>query len=146
MADLHVGTWVQIRADVPDYGGMIGPIDWVYVKRGENDNEPYGVDLIEPNDSVFFSADELIVLSGQPEGDTRLTRLVVLDGTEYLLVAESLAGLDEQEQELRGADTQCSVSLEDAQAIFADLALTQAHMDGLVTASEAARIVHHCQI
>jgi len=98
---------------------------------------------VEPGDSIFFEASELIVLPGKPEGDSRLTRLVIVEGTEYLLVATSKAELDEQEQELRGHDW---ISLDDAQAIFADLALTQAHMDGLITAAEAVRLYHGCQI
>ncbi len=101
---LQVGTWVQIRADVPDYGGQVGPIDWIDQDRAENDNEPYGVDLVGPGESVFFSADELIVLTSKPEGDTRLTRLVTLDGTDYLLVATSEAQLDADEKELREVD------------------------------------------
>ena len=146
MADLHVGTWVQVRAGVVEYAGMIGTIDWIDQDRAENDVNPYGVDLVDPGDSIFFAADELIVLPGKPEGDSRLTRLVVLDGTDYLLVATSEAELDAQEQELTEADSLCWVSLEDAQAIFADEALTQAHMDGLITASEAVRLCHNCQI
>jgi len=98
---LHVGAWVRIRADVPDYGGQVGPIEWIDQNRAEDDYNPYGIDLIEPADSLFFAADELIVLASQPENDTRLTRLVVLDGTDYLLVATSRAQLDEQEQEFR---------------------------------------------
>lgn len=104
---LHVGAWVQIREGVDEFAGMIGPIDWIDVKSGQNDNEPYGVDLIEPNDSVFFAADELIILSGKPEGDTRITRLVTLDGTDYLLVATSEAQLDADEKELREVDALC---------------------------------------
>jgi hypothetical protein len=62
---------------------------------------------VDPGDSIFFSDDELIILPGKPEGDARLTRLVVLDGTDYLLVAASETELDAQEQELTEADSVC---------------------------------------
>jgi hypothetical protein len=108
---LIVGTWVQVRSHVDEYAGMIGPIDWIEEHRAADDNNPYGVDLADAGTSIFFAADELCVLPGKPEGDSRLTRLVVLDGTEFLLVATSLAQLDADEQELREVDKQFSRAL-----------------------------------
>jgi len=104
-AALIVGTWVQIVTS-DQYDGLVGPIDWIDQDR---DNNPYGVDLTGTSiffaaDELFFAADELLALPGQPEGDPRLTRLVVLDRTDYLLVATSLAQLDADEQELREID------------------------------------------
>src|SRR5260221_13148524 len=96
---LHVGTWVQVCAHVDEYAGMIGAIDWIDLPRAADDHNPYGVDLTEAGTSIFFAADELLALPGKPEGDPRVSRLLVLDGAEFLLVAESLAQLDADEQE-----------------------------------------------
>jgi hypothetical protein len=68
-AALTVGAWVQIRSDVEQYAGMIGPIDWI---DQQHPNEPYAVDLY--GESRFFAAGELTILSGKPAGDPRLTR------------------------------------------------------------------------
>src|ERR1700726_2582843 len=86
-------------------------------------------------------AGELIVLLGRPAGDPRLTRIVTLDDTDYLMIGLTEAELDAQELEIRGGSAD-SVSLKDAMAIFANPELTQAHLDGLLTAHEAARLCY----
>lgn len=133
---LAVGVWVQIRSDVKQYAGMVGPIDWIDLQHPD---EPYGVDL--HGESCFFAAGELTLLPGKPAGDPRLTRVVTLDGTDYLMIGLTEVELDAQEREIREGSVD-SVSLKDAMAIFANPELTQAHMDGLLTAHEAARLCY----
>lgn len=95
---LAVGAWVQIRSDVELYAGMIGPIEWIVPAHMDTHGEPYVVDL---GDAFFFAADELIILPGKPEGDPRLTRVVTVDGDDYLVIGLTEVDLDAQEREIR---------------------------------------------
>jgi hypothetical protein len=133
---LAVGAWVQICSDVEQYAGMVGPIDWIDLQHPD---EPYGVDL--HGESRFFAAGELTLLPGKPAGDPRLTRVVTLDGTDYLMIGLTEAELVAQEMEIQESCMD-SVSLKDAQAILANPKLWQTYMDGLLTAHEAARLCY----
>jgi hypothetical protein len=95
---LAVGAWVQIRSDVEQYAGMIGPVEWLEPAQQQIGDNPYAVDL---GDALFFSADELIMLPGKPAGDPRLTRVVTINGDDYLMIGLTEAELDAQEREIR---------------------------------------------